>query len=190
MLSDLLLGATILIGVIGVALLIDLARVAVAGSGSIATPEREQLVVAVALLAFAGLFFVGRAVGDSGSAETVQADPQPAPAAKQGAAEASLVRLAAAARLPSLRSPEQARRPRAEKPRRRAPDPPARPPAAADVAPSPPEEVEPPAEEPAPVAAPEPAPAAEPAPAPEPPPAPEPTPAPQPDPPVAFDDSG
>ena len=174
MFSDLLLGATILIGVVGVVLLIDLARVGMLGSRSLSDPDRQQLAVGLATVAFAALFFLGRAVG---APDPVPADLEPAPA--QRADGASLARLAVAARLPSLQPPPRPREPAAEKPPRATAAPEQPPPAAEDVPASPPPEPVEPAAEPAPVA-PAPAPAPEPAPAPQP----------EPPPPVPFNSSG
>ena len=137
-------------------------------------PELRQLTVALAMVAFAGLFFLGRGVGDSSAADPVAADLQPATA--QGVETASLAFVAVAARLPSLQSQEEPRKP--EKPRKPAAERPSQPkpstpsPAAQDVpvaAPPSAETVEP-AVEPAPasVPAPTPTPTPEPAPAPEP----------------------
>lgn len=183
MTSDLLLAVPILIGVIGVVLLIDLARVRAADSDAISDPERQQLVVALAMMALAGAFFAGRAGGDASAAGVPPAEPQATRPDEGGGA--SLARFADAARLPSLQVPERKPKPKPEKPAEPKPDPdPVEPaPVPEEVPVAQPEEVDPPVAEPVPAPAPEPAPA--PAPDPDPAPAPDPEP-----PPVAFDDSG
>ena len=181
MISDLLYASTILIGVVGVALLLNLARVWMLGYGSVTDPELRRLSLALAMVAFAGLYFLGRGIEDSGSAastDPIPADPQPT-SAERGE-DASLARLTVAARLPSLQSRQTRPKPPPEKPSPAPPKPSPPSPAAdeAPVSPPPPQDVQPAAE---------PAPASVPAPAPEP----EPAPAPEPSaPPVAFDDSG
>ena len=175
MLGDLLFGATILIGIAGVALLADLARVWMVNSGSLTYPDRQQLVVGLATVAFAALFFLGWGLDGGGSVDPLRADPQPVRAQFD---DASLTRLAVGARLPDLRSRERPRQPVAEQPRATAPEPAQPPPAAEDVPVTPPPQDVEPAAEPAPAPVPEPAPTPAPAPAPEP------------APPVGFDDSG
>lgn len=174
MIDEILIVFSVVIGIGGLLLLADVARIRLGGADLISDPERQQLVVGLAMVAFAGAFFAGRG-GDAGveaPAEPVAEAPRPAPAELVDAA--TTTRLAAAARLPKLRRPSPPRRPPADE--RRKPEPAQPEPVVEETPVEPVEEI--------------PEPAVEPAAAPEPAPAPAPTPAPEPEPPVAFDDSG
>jgi hypothetical protein len=170
MVAEVFIGIAVVIGLGGLVLLVDLIRVRTGGSGEFSDPERQQLVVALAMVAFAGAFFAGRG-GEEAGLERQPVAEAPAPVRGELVDGAAVTRLAAAARLPQLQS--------RERPQRQRPQPPEPEPEAPEPEPDPvveeplPEEVEPVVEPP-----PEPAPA--PAPAPEP----------EPVPPVSFDDSG
>jgi outer membrane biosynthesis protein TonB len=170
MVAEIFIGIAIVIGLGGLVLLADLIRVRTGGSSEFSDPERQQLVVALAMVAFAAAFFGGRG-GEEAGLEREPVAEAPAPDRGELVDGAAITRLATAARLPQLQ-------PR-ERPQRQRPEPPEPEP----VAPEP--EPEPVVEEPV-------AEAVEPVVEPPPEPAPEPTPAPEPDPvpPVSFDDSG
>jgi hypothetical protein len=109
--------AAVLLGVVGLVLVGDVVSVWRGDRSAIGGPERAELVSGLAVLAFAGAFFVVRGTGEDGPAAP-SVEPVAASSATN-AAERAVSRLTSPARVPDLRAePEPEPKPAAERPRR------------------------------------------------------------------------
>lgn len=95
---DLIAVVAVVLAAIGVALVLDLARVRREDPAAIGTPERIQLVTGIAAIIFTACFLVGRGAGE-------EAPPAPEPTlASADDPEPTLTGLTTAARLPALQA--------------------------------------------------------------------------------------